>query len=223
MSLFSQQQQKSQGISHYWFIIVYSILKFYLWSMIWVKKRLKAVPLIPSLCRWLWNRSSLVRCSDCAGVQPPCCVLKDCSSCVVVSPRPLEILITRAVFFITLVLVICSPTCHTPGRKWQLTRQMQVPGCAVKSHMSIWLYFPSVRGTSILSSLKLQIIEHYIIYRDPWLPPAPPRTGWPPASGGWWQCADQQHGRLTTAEPNFLKYHISNKIKIKIKYKGELA
>ena len=90
-----------------------TILKFYLWSMIWVKKRLKAVPLIPSLCRWLWNRSSLVRCSDCAGVQPPCCVLKDCSSCVVVSPRPLEILITRSVFFITLVLVICSPTCHT--------------------------------------------------------------------------------------------------------------
>ena len=93
--------------------------------------------------------------------------------------------------------------------------------------MSIWLYFPSVRGTSILSSLKLQIIEHWtlyhIVYRDPWLPPAPPRTGWPPASGGRWQCADQQHGRLTTAEPNFLKYHISNKIKIKIKYKGELA
>ena len=144
--------------------------------MIWVKKRLKAVPLIPSLCRWLWNRSSLVRCSDCAGVQPPGCVLKDCSSCVVVSPRPVEILITRSVFFITLVLVICSPTWHTPGRKWQLTRQMQVPGCAVKSHISIWLYFPSVRGTSILSSLKLQIIEHYtILYTvtPDYLPPRP--------------------------------------------------
>ena len=65
---------------------------------------------------------------------------------------------------------------HTPGRKWQLTRQMQVPGCAVKSHMSIWLYFPSVRGTSILSSLKLQIIEHYtILYTvtPDYLPPRP--------------------------------------------------
>ena len=65
---------------------------------------------------------------------------------------------------------------HTPGRKWQLSRQTQVPGCAVKSHMSIWLYFPSVRGTSILSSLKLQIIEHYnILYTvtPDYLPPRP--------------------------------------------------
>ena len=144
------------------------------------KKRLKAVPLIPTLCQWLWNRSSLVRCSDCAGVQPPCCVLKDCSSCVVVSPRPVEILITRAVFFITLVLVICSPTCHTThlASTDNLIGQIQVPGCAVKSHMSIWLYYPSVRGrgTSILSSLKLQIIEHYtILYTvtPDYLPPRP--------------------------------------------------
>ena len=105
------------------------------------------------------------------------CVKRLQQLCCCVAP-PLEILITRSVFFITLVLVICSPTCHTThlASTDNLIGQIQVPGCAVKSHMSIWLYFPSVRGTSILSSLKLQIIEHYtILYTvtPDYLPPRP--------------------------------------------------
>ena len=92
-------------------------------------------------------------------------------------------------------------------------------------HLALFsIFIQRLRRFRVLQSYHhfiLQTIEHYIIHRDPWLPPAPPRTGWPPASGGRWQCADQQHDRLTTVEPNFLKYHISNKIKIKIKYKGE--
>ena len=137
--------------------------------MIWVKKRLKAVPLIPSLCRWLWNRSSLVRCSDCAGVQPPGCVLKDCSSCVVVSPRPLEILITRSVFFITLVLVICSPTCHTThlaaSDNWQ--GRCRSPDAQWRVIWAFGCSFLQFRPYVTLITIVL-IADNRTLYYTPW-------------------------------------------------------